>query len=352
MKNYKIAAIALALLTSNAALAKGIEVSLSSDMNSITAKDDLTLNITFTNTESTPLKLLEWYIPTQETKESLFKVKKDGLRHEYFGAHAKRAAPQESDYIELQPHQSVSYQVELTGMYDLSATGSYDIQYAADFKGLVRDIDSKNRSSKIASNVVNVWIEGRGDSYAEMRQQAMQDIISIQGVSYTGACTNSEKSSIQSALSAANSITDNSVAYLQNESSNKYNPRYDTWFGTYSSSRWNTVRNHFYAIQDAIDNKNLTFDCSCNQGYYAYVYPTQPYKVYLCNAFWSAPTTGTDSKAGTIVHELSHFNVVAGTDDLAYGQSAAKSLANSSPSSAIRNADSHEYFAENTPYQY
>ena len=58
--------------------------------------------------------------------------------------------------------------------------------------------------------------------------------------------------------------------------------------------------------------------------------------------------TGTDSKAGVVIHEVSHFNVVAGTDDLAYGQTAAKKL---KPRRAIRNADSHEYFAENTPYQ-
>jgi peptidyl-Lys metalloendopeptidase len=71
----------------------------------------------------------------------------------------------------------------------------------------------------------------------------------------------------------------------------------------------------------------------------------------MCNAFWSAPVSGTDSKGGTIVHEMSHFNVVAGTDDIVYGQSGAKSLALSNPAQAIQNADSHEYFAENTPFQ-
>ena len=59
--------------------------------------------------------------------------------------------------------------------------------------------------------------------------------------------------------------------------------------------------------------------------------------------------TGTDSKGGTIIHELSHFNVVAGTDDHAYGQTAAKRLAKRSPKKALDNADNHEYFAENTP---
>ena len=79
------------------------------------------------------------------------------------------------------------------------------------------------------------------------------------------------------------------------------------------------------------------------------MYPTQPYKIYLCRAFWTAPLTGTDSKGGTLIHELSHFNVIAATDDFAYGQTAAKALAISNPQQARDNADSHEYFSENTP---
>ncbi|HEU4744115.1 MAG TPA: M35 family metallo-endopeptidase, partial [Anaerolineales bacterium] len=82
---------------------------------------------------------------------------------------------------------------------------------------------------------------------------------------------------------------------------------------------------------------------------YAYVYPSQPYNIYLCQAFWSAPLSGTDSKAGTLIHEMSHFNVVAGTDDVVYGQAGARTLADENPDAAITNADSHEYFAENTP---
>jgi len=47
---------------------------------------------------------------------------------------------------------------------------------------------------------------------------------------------------------------------------------------------------------------------------------------------------------------MSHFTVVAGTDDWAYGQTAAAALAKSSPTKAVDNADSHEYFAENNPF--
>jgi peptidyl-Lys metalloendopeptidase len=71
--------------------------------------------------------------------------------------------------------------------------------------------------------------------------------------------------------------------------------------------------------------------------------------VYLCSGYWQAPTTGTDSKGGTLVHESSHFTKNAATSDYAYGQSDCESLAKSNSSEAIENADSHEYFAENNP---
>ena len=100
---------------------------------------------------------------------------------------------------------------------------------------------------------------------------------------------------------------------------------------------------------NAMDTASVTFDCGCKKKYYAYVYPNQPYKIYLCSVYWTAPATGTDSKAGTLIHEMSHFYVVASTDDYVYGQSGAKNLAITNPDNAVMNADNHEYFAENNP---
>ena len=110
---------------------------------------------------------------------------------------------------------------------------------------------------------------------------------------------------------------------------------------------------NFVKIDSAMDQSGgqIKINCGCSQNYYAYVYPTREYEIFVCKAFWTANTTGTDSKAGTLIHEMSHFNVVAATDDVVYGQTGAKSLAISNPDRAIQNADSHEYFAENTPFQ-
>ena len=99
-----------------------------------------------------------------------------------------------------------------------------------------------------------------------------------------------------------------------------------------------------------MDNAGITFNCKCKQPYFAYVYPSDPYKIYVCKVFWQVSLTGTDSQAGTLIHEMSHFDVVAATDDYVYGQTGAMELAITNPENAVNNADSHEYFAENTPF--
>jgi hypothetical protein len=79
---------------------------------------------------------------------------------------------------------------------------------------------------------------------------------------------------------------------------------------------------------------------------YAYVYPNDDTKVYLGDDFAPAPATGPDSKAGTLVHEMSHYDTVGGTEDHAYGQGPCKALAKQDPPKAQSNADSFEYFVE------
>jgi peptidyl-Lys metalloendopeptidase len=162
------------------------------------------------------------------------------------------------------------------------------------------------------------------------------------------SCSTTRQSTLRTALSYAERISLNSRNYLNSlpSTSRPTDTAYKTWFGAYTTSRYSTVQSHFNNIYSAFNTKTVTFYCDCTSSAYAYVYANQPYRIHLCNAFWNAPTTGTDSKSGTLVHEMSHFSVVAGTQDYAYGQSACRSLATSNPDRAINNADNHEYFAE------
>ena len=171
----------------------------------------------------------------------------------------------------------------------------------------------------------------------------------VNGVTYVG-CTATRTTTAGQAVVEARKYSENAKGYLN---LGTVGARYTTWFGAYTSSRYGTAQSHFAAIDTALDQSGgqLKINCGCNQNYYAYVYPNKPYEIFVCKAFWTAPLTGTDSKAGTLVHEVSHFDIVANTDDVVYGQAGAKSLAISNPADAVRNADSHEYFSENTPFQ-
>jgi peptidyl-Lys metalloendopeptidase len=112
------------------------------------------------------------------------------------------------------------------------------------------------------------------------------------------------------------------------------------------------VTDHYEQIEGAYRTKQIVIACKgsqCSDSIYAYVFPTQPYKIYVCGAFWASNLSGTDSRSGTLVHEMSHFDIVAGTDDVVYGQQGAMQLAIRDEDTAITNADTHEYFAENQP---
>tara|TARA_R110000737_G_scaffold71575_1_gene100078 strand:- start:1760 stop:2815 length:1056 start_codon:yes stop_codon:yes gene_type:complete len=316
-----------------------------------TGNGDVNATLTITNNGNGQQKLLGWYTDLDE--EHIFSVKRDGLEVAFYGPHYKRQAPVEKDFIKLKSGQSLTKTFELSSLYDMSVTGSYEISYDVKSLHLYANKGQQKKIERLTSTPVNLWLDGiaskGGANKGKPGSGGSTDCVG--GTCFTGRCSNSEKTEIISALDAADQITNSSVAYLNSHSANNTSARYNTWFGAATSSRYNTAVAHFNAIDDAIDNKPLEFDCSCKKSYFAYVYPTQPYKVYLCNAFWSANEFGTDSRAGTIVHELSHFNAVAGTDDVVYGQSGAQSLATSDPDQALNNADSHEYFAENTPNQ-
>jgi hypothetical protein len=80
---------------------------------------------------------------------------------------------------------------------------------------------------------------------------------------------------------------------------------------------------------------------------FAYVYPTdKSHTVYIDQAFDSAPATGQDSAAGTLSHEMSHFNDIGGTQDHIYGAENAKLLATTDSAKALDNADNFEYYLE------
>lgn len=335
-------AFVFSLLSVQAFAAKNAaDVTVTFEKGSFAVDESVLVRVTISNPNKGSIRLLRWLTPVDGVDDDLFEVMIDGLPAEYIGKHFKRSAPTDKDYIILRGGESIDTTVDLAGFYDLSRSGYYSVNYrAASYNLTTKDANFIGEEDKMASAAVAAWIEGRETKIPLSEPEAV-----IGSTSFTG-CTTSRQSDLNTARNNAVTYSAGANSYLQ---AGTVSSRYTTWFGTYQSSRYNTVRTHFSSILNAMDMASVTFNCTCTSSAYAYVYSNQPYTIYLCNAFWSAPALGTDSKAGTLVHEMSHFNVVAGTSDYAYGQTAAKRLATTNPKRAINNADNHEYFAENTP---
>ena len=331
-----MAAMVLAAGSAAAAPPSALEVRLSAATPVLRGDVDVVVTVSITNTSRHPVNLLRWQLPTDELEGALFRITRDGEPVAYTGPLIKRTAPDAADRLRIEPGAALQYQVELTSAYDLTRSGRYAIEYTS--RG-----SHGAAATKLRSDPLYLWLEGRSGLAAKAPAPPPSGTIS-----YTGNCSASQQTALQTAVSSATSYAVGANTYLAGRAS--ATERYKQWFGAFSTAGWNTAATHFTALQDAFQNKALTLDCKCKkQNIYAYVYPTQPYKIYLCGAFWAAANTGTDSRAGTLIHEMSHFNVVASTDDWAYGQAAAANLALTDPAKALDNADSHEYFAENTP---
>lgn len=320
----------------------GATVRLSVDRASFGTGDRVLVKVNISNPTNSQIKILKWFTPAMGVEAPIFSITRDGKAVAYLGKLAKRMAPTDADYITLPPGGSISSEVDLTEYYDLSASGNYSVQYNVASANLYR-WDQSQSTDLLTSDSVDLFVEGR--AVRIIQQVNPQAVV---GTNTFNGCSSSQQTDLVNARNAASTYAADDVAYF---AASKQGERYVTWFGVLDATRYNLVKTHFTNVLTAVDTANpMHFDCTCTDaGVYAYVYPDSPYEIYLCGAFWSAPTTGTDSKAGTLIHEITHFTVVAGTDDYAYGQTAAKALAISNPAQAVMNADSHEYFSENNP---
>jgi len=335
-----------ALLITTVALAapkSGPTVSLSVSQGEFDSSQDVWVTVTLSNDTQHTVRVLKWFTPVDGVEESILVVKRDGQPVAYIGPHYKRPAATEKDYISLKAGESVTSAVNLGEYYDLSQSGQYEVTYGVNSFNLFSERGNAFQAKDVlSSEKITMNVAGRQPTARPTPPPPPPD-----GGNAYNACSTTQQAQIVAARNQAKTYASDAENYLIGHASGT--PRYVEWFGAFTTSRYNLVKSHFTAISDAWDNAGVTFDCKCKQPYYAYVYPNQAYNIYLCKYFWLAPLAGTDSRAGTLIHEMSHFDVVAGTDDFAYGQDAARDLADSDPDDAIRNADSHEYYAENTP---
>jgi len=322
-------------LTEGALRASDLRVDLALAKASYAAGEPVLATVTITNVSQHPVHLVPWFVPSADLEEPLFAVSSAGAAVPFRGPHFKRVGGGPVDHVTIAAGAALVRTVDLARFYDLTKSASYSFQAVLPL--------TQGKDDRVTSKSASAWVDAHAPAPAEP-----VTVTATAGTIGFSKCSPDQQTLVASAAAAANTMSDDAVSYLAGVPS--ATARYTTWFGTVSAARWDTAATHFRAIADAFDYQSLKVDCSCKKkNVYAYVYPNRPYTIYVCGAFWQAPMSGKDSKAGTLVHEMSHFDVTAQTDDWAYGQTACKSLAQTDPAKALDNADSHEYFAENAP---
>ncbi|KDQ16122.1 hypothetical protein BOTBODRAFT_43700 [Botryobasidium botryosum FD-172 SS1] len=346
------AAVLLSALASPILAAPGLSLTVSAP-SAIEDVDALKVTTTLTNTGTETLKLLNDpnSVLTPQWKTRTFDItgQSSGAVPSFKGVKVKWVPTQAAaahDYTTLAPGQTLTLQHDLAGRFNFTSSGPGAYRFSPSNTFTTVSATGELSSIQAATTApLPLTVTGKLAPTTLLAPEAPP----LGKRATFRSCSASQQTSINTAVTSAQTYATNAYNYLAGISSGT--TRYTTWFGPYDATRKSTVQTHFNNIRNS-GISSYTYDCSCtDSGTYAYVYPDTFGVVYFCGAFWNAPNTGTDSRAGTINHEASHFTRNGGTQDYQYGQSGCRSLATSNPARAVMNADSHEYFAENNPSQ-
>ncbi|KAF9554897.1 zincin [Agrocybe pediades] len=256
--------------------------------NAVNTVDDLHVVTTLTNTGNETLKLLNHpHTVLSGLPSNNFAVShKSRARPSFKGALVKyraRASDNENAYTVLAPGQTINFEHNFGQTYNFtnSCEGEYNISPRNIFYVLNADLPSPPSKRRLPPT----------------QQRCLQAVI-------------------QNAIPPATAFVVGAATYLQ--ALLLPSPRYTTWFGAWDTTRKALVTNHFLQIQTN-HFERFSYDCTCTKpDTWASVYPDNFGKFYFCSEFLIPPVVGTDSQAGTIVHEASYFNFNGATDDIEY----------------------------------
>jgi peptidyl-Lys metalloendopeptidase len=328
-------AMCLALNSVSAELPSQLSVDLQAMQGEFDASEAVLLQVKYTNRSLETIKLLTWGTALEgEINADFLSISINGRALPYAGRKIKRLPPTARDFVSIAPGQSASAVIDILDGYKVLLKGDYQVRYKSEI------VSAKKSSGSVVS----------------FRMSADAAIVAYKQPPIYANCNGTQVQQIDSALDAADTIARRARDDIRNTpiSLRDGARRYREWFGAVTTSRWDTVQRGFDEIASATSNQRIGFDCACDindrENTYAFVFPNDPFNMNVCPVFFRVDRVGPDSMSGTIIHELSHFTIVAGTEDFASNQDGIRSLAMSRPNDAVRAANAFEYFAENTPF--
>jgi peptidyl-Lys metalloendopeptidase len=334
------------------------------------ASEGAPLIFELTNHSKKPVHILKWFTPLEGMKSDCLQVVRNGKSIPYDGRLVKRGTPVPKDFLVLAPGASVHAKINISEAYNLSKSGRVKVDFKPEkfiflkekpihpFLASTAEGRKSIKAVKVITKGAAFQVTGSasalltaGEAARDMeRRKVPSRKKKIQASPFMtvgphplpckvrGGNTKRKPVATKAHLNGYH-LAKATLGQMGN------NKKYKTWFGRFSKTRFKKVKLDFQKITDEFEQKEFTYDLSgyqCDRGDYAYTYKGTT-TIWLCSAFWTAPANGTDSRAGTLVHEHSHAS--AFTDDVAYGEEDCLQLSRKNPEKAVRNADSHEFYA-------
>ncbi|KAF2201022.1 neutral protease 2-like protein [Delitschia confertaspora ATCC 74209] len=247
---------------------------------------------------------------------------------------------QESAFTALEAGASKTITVDTAALHKVEEGGNFDVFASGIIPYAEAGSTELTGSLSYASNKLSLTIDG---AQASKVAKALTKRTTI-----GSDCTGSKLTAVRTALSNCQRLA-NSAA-----SAARSGTKMSTYFKSTSSSVKSSVAARLTAVaSDCGGGSRTQTHCTdtysgCSSNVLAYTLPSANYIVY-CNLFFTdlpalASTCHGQDQATTALHEETHAPGVysPGTDDLAYGYSAAIQL---SSSQAVNNADSYALYA-------
>lgn len=312
--------------------------------------------------------MLKWRTPLDGMTSNCLTVTRARKEIPYDGIFINRGPePGPDQFMLVESGQTVSSTIDVSEGYDMSKRGKYKVAVDTYLKYTVGCVQDMNvpipvNISRLSSPAVRFRVVGKKPGKGTRGKRARALERETKRTLLVGDFQRRQTSNVPldpvvqgNAAQKANTKEVHRAAYhyiasaipdLQSSPN-----RVNTWFGTTSS---NSLVQIYQTMEGLLRSDTITYvhDASdCDENDYAYTYQGTR-TLYLCALYESSPSlSGLDSKMGTIVHELTH--ALAYIDDIVYGVSACKWLAQTYPADAADNADNYQYFVTTSfPFNY
>jgi len=308
-----------------------VQVILSSHLqSSLTLLSGTTVKFTVENPSSNDVKFLKWGTPLDVEKDMFVIMGPSKNKAVYTGILVQRTEPTDEDFITLRPNQRISEEIDLSKYFEFSETGYTSVNL--DFSPFVE-------LSKPQEKVL-VYIEA---SLSKKSREVINSIVDLEnGPSVMNVnCNSADTVKVNTGKSLGSRYANCGRNCLNARSCNTL---YTTWFGALDGTRYAAVTRNFGAIVNGFSANfpsHYRPSANCASNIIAYVYPSDRSRtVYLCPLYFQR----SDADAGhTMLHEVAHFDSIAGTRDHCYGRTACQNLARTNPALAVACADNHAF---------